>query len=82
MSPEGTPTVSVIVPNYNHGRYLRRRIDSILEQTYQDFELIVLDDCSTDNSREILTSYAGSPRVRVEFNETNSGAPFKQSTGS
>src|SRR5579862_8757006 len=72
------PTVSVIVPNYNHARYLRKRVDSILEQTYQDFELILLDDYSTDRSREILSSYAGDPRVRLEFNERNSGTPFKQ----
>jgi glycosyltransferase involved in cell wall biosynthesis len=72
------PTVSVIVPNYNHARYLRRRIDSILTQTYQDLELILLDDCSTDDSREILGSYAENPRVRIEYNEQNSGTPFKQ----
>src|SRR5262245_48768001 len=67
------PTVSVIVPNYNHERYLRKRVESILAQTWPDFELILLDDCSTDSSRETLQSYAGDPRVRVEFNERNSG---------
>jgi glycosyltransferase involved in cell wall biosynthesis len=72
------PTVSVIIPNYNHARYLRRRIESVLAQTYQDFELILLDDCSTDHSREILASYAGDPKVRVEFNAKNSGSVFKQ----
>jgi glycosyltransferase involved in cell wall biosynthesis len=71
-------TVSVVVPNYNHARYLQRRVESILEQTYQDFELILLDDCSTDESRAILTVYASHPRVRTEFNERNSGTPFKQ----
>ena len=70
--------ISVIVPNYNHARFLRRRIDSILAQTFQDFELILLDDCSTDDSRSILSSYASDPRVRVEFNEANSGSTFKQ----
>lgn len=73
------PTVSVIVPNYNHARFLRQRIDSILAQTYQDFELILLDDCSTDDSREILQEYASNPHVtHVEFNEANSGSTFKQ----
>jgi glycosyltransferase involved in cell wall biosynthesis len=72
------PTVSVIVPNYNHARFLRRRIDTILAQTFQDFELILLDDYSTDESRSILGEYATDPRVRIEFNEVNSGNPFKQ----
>src|SRR5215467_7397297 len=80
MTPDSRtmPTVSAIVPNYNHAPYLRKRIESILAQTYQDFELILLDDCSTDNSREILASYGNSSKVRIEFNETNSGTPFKQ----
>ena len=73
-----TPTVSVIIPNYNHARYLRKRIDSVLEQTYEDFELILLDDSSTDDSREILNSYSGNPRVALALNEKNSGGPFKQ----
>jgi len=72
------PKVSVIVPNYNHARYLRQRIDSVLQQTYQDFEVILLDDCSTDDSRSIIGEYASDPRVRIEFNEKNSGSTFKQ----
>jgi len=72
------PTVSVVVPNYNHARFLPKRIESILRQSYQDFELILLDDCSTDDSRAILSQYAVDPRVRLEFNQVNSGGPFKQ----
>lgn len=72
------PTVSVIIPNYNHVRYLRQRIDTVLGQTYQDFEVILLDDCSTDESRATLDEYASDPRVRLEFNEKNSGSTFKQ----
>ena len=73
------PKVSVIVPNYNHAPYLKRRIDSILNQTYQDFELILLDDCSTDNSAEVLNGYANNPKVsHIVINETNSGSTFKQ----
>jgi glycosyltransferase involved in cell wall biosynthesis len=72
------PKVSVITPNYNHARYLPRRLDSILAQTFQDFELIVLDDASTDNSREVIESYARDPRVRAIFNAENNGSTFKQ----
>ena len=72
--------VSVIVPNYNHARFLRKRVDSILGQTFQDFELILLDDCSTDDSRLILSQYADDARVRIEVNGANSGSPFKQWT--
>lgn len=71
--------ISVIVPNYNHSQFLRRRIDSILNQTYQDFELILLDDCSSDSSREILLSYQDNPHVsQIVFNEVNTGSPFIQ----
>lgn len=74
-----TPTVSVIVPNYNHAPYLRQRIESILAQTYQDFELILLDDGSTDGSRDILDSYRNDPHVTHHiYNETNSGSAFRQ----
>jgi glycosyltransferase involved in cell wall biosynthesis len=72
------PRVSVITPNYNHARYLPRRLDSILAQTFQDFELIILDDASTDNSRRVIESYAKNPRVKAIFNAENSGSTFKQ----
>lgn len=72
------PKVSVIVPNYNHARFLRKRVDTVLAQTFQDFELILLDDRSTDDSRSILSFYASDPRVRLEFNAVNSGSTFKQ----
>jgi glycosyltransferase involved in cell wall biosynthesis len=74
----GRPTVSIIIPNYNHGRYLRQRVDSVRKQTFQNFELILLDDCSTDESRTILAEYANDPRVRTEFNQENSKNTFKQ----
>jgi glycosyltransferase involved in cell wall biosynthesis len=70
--------ISVIVPNYNHAKFLKERIDSILNQTFQDFELIILDDCSTDNSIEIIESYRQLPNVSIFYNSKNSGSPFKQ----
>lgn len=73
------PTVSVIVPNYNHAEYLEQRIESILDQTFQDFDLILLDDCSTDGSRQIMESYRQNPHVsHIVLNEQNSGSAFSQ----
>ena len=73
------PKVSVIVPNYNHAKYLHQRIDSILSQTYQDFELIILDDKSTDDSYEIIKSYQVDTHVsHVVVNDKNTGNPFCQ----
>ena len=70
--------ISVIIPNYNHAKFLKERIDSILNQTFQDFELIILDDCSTDNSRETIESYRHLSNVSIFYNSKNSGSPFKQ----
>lgn len=80
MTPKvSTPKVSVIIPNYNYARFLEERIESVLSQSFQDFELILLDDRSTDNSREILERYRNHPKVSaVVINEENSGSPFRQ----
>jgi glycosyltransferase involved in cell wall biosynthesis len=73
------PEISVIIPNYNHAGYLRQRIDSVLNQTYVDFELIILDDCSTDNSKEIIEQYRGNKKIsHIIYNEKNSGSVFFQ----
>ena len=73
------PKVTVIIPNYNHANYLKQRIESVLNQSFQDFELILLDDKSTDNSNEILTSYSDqSNRISYHPNKENSGSPFHQ----
>lgn len=73
------PKISVIIPNYNHSLYLKDRIDSVLNQSFQDFELIILDDYSTDNSREVIEEYKSNPKVsHVIYNDKNSGSTFKQ----
>jgi glycosyltransferase involved in cell wall biosynthesis len=74
------PKVSVIVPNFNHASYLRERLESIYSQTYTNFDVILLDDCSEDESREILAEYAERHKeiTTVIFNETNSGGVFNQ----
>ena len=67
-----TPRVSILMPVYNVAPYLREAMDSILAQTFQDFELIVLDDCSPDNSAEILDTYTDERIVRYR-GEKNMG---------
>jgi glycosyltransferase involved in cell wall biosynthesis/SAM-dependent methyltransferase len=78
--PAHSPKVSVIVPNFNHSKYLHMRLDSIFNQTYKNFEVILMDDCSTDDSLAILRSYANLyPGKTISiFNKTNSGGVFNQ----
>lgn len=79
MQPINTNMVSIIIPNYNHAQFLSERIESVLNQTYKDFEVIILDDCSTDNSRDVIEHYRNHPKVSmIVYNETNSGSTFKQ----
>lgn len=75
------PKVSVIVPVYNVAKYLGRCLDSVLSQTFQDFEVICINDGSTDNSLEILHQYAQKDeRVKI-INQKNSGAGLSRNTG-
>jgi len=73
-----SPAISVIVPNYNHAKYLPERLESIVNQTFKNYELIVLDDCSTDNSVEVIEAHRGKMVFRTEYNVQNSGSPFIQ----
>src|SRR3954452_11728872 len=72
-APVTVPTLSVTVLNYNYGAYLPACLDSILGQTFRDFELIVIDDCSTDNSVEVIQPYLADPRVRLVAHQKNVG---------
>ena len=73
------PKVSVIIPNYNHELYLDERIQSVLNQSYKDFEVIILDDVSKDNSRDVIEKYRSNPHVsHIVYNTENSGSTFKQ----
>lgn len=82
VSPDGRETlkVSIIVPNYNHAPYLPQRLESIYSQTYSNIEVILLDDCSSDDSRSILSEFHNRyPSItRCHFNDVNSGGVFHQ----
>ncbi|MFA7208788.1 MAG: glycosyltransferase [Parcubacteria group bacterium] len=71
---EKKPEVSVLMSAYNEEKYVSAAIESILDQTYRDFELIVIDDCSRDATWKLIAGYAGrDPRVRASRNEKNLG---------
>lgn len=68
-----TGLVSVVVASYNHAEYLEQRIESLINQTYQDIEILVIDDCSTDNSVEVLRKYETHAKVKLTIREQNGG---------
>lgn len=74
------PTVSVVIPNYNYARYLEERINTVLQQDYPIKEILILDDCSTDNSIEIIDAYAKKypDIIQKHVNKENAGNVFKQ----
>lgn len=74
------PKVSIVLPTYNGSKYLRKSIESCLNQTYRNIELIVVDDCSTDETPDIVRSY-NDPRIRYVRNETNQRLPRSLNIG-
>lgn len=76
-----TPRVTVFIPAFNVERYIAESIESVLAQTYRDFELLVVDDGSTDRTLETLRSYEHDPRVRIIANSTNLGRPATRNIG-
>lgn len=71
--------ISVIIPNYNHSKFLEQRIRSVLNQSYDFVELIILDDSSTDESISIIENFRNNKKIsKILINEKNSGSTFKQ----
>ena len=67
--------VSIITPTYNCGKFIARTIDSVLAQTYQNWEMIIVDDCSKDDPKDVVEKYIeNDSRIKYECLETNSGA--------
>lgn len=70
--------VSVIMPSYNTAKYISASIASVQEQTYTDWELIIVDDCSTDNTDEVVKPFLSDDRIKYIKNEKNSGAAISR----
>lgn len=76
------PMVSVVIPTYNRAHLLPRAIESVLTQTMQDFELVIVDDASTDNTQELLKQYKKkSNKIKVITHTTNQGVSAARNTG-
>ena len=76
---EREPLISIITPNYNCASFIAETIESVLAQTYKNWEMLIQDDCSSDGSLEIALSYAEKdPRIKVESNTKNAGAAISR----
>ena len=70
--------VSIVMPSYNSALYIENAIKSVMSQTYENWELIIVDDCSTDNTQEIIECFLEDKRIRFYKNEHNSGAAISR----
>ncbi len=77
---EVAPTVSVIIPTYNRAHVVDQAIQSVLQQTYQDFEIIIVDDASTDDTKAVVKGFVD-PRIRYLHHQQNHGAPRARNSG-
>ena len=82
METTKQPLITVVMPNYNGHRFVEQAIDSVLNQTYPNFELLVVDDCSKDNSLQLIQQKAQSDdRIRVIALEHNAGVANARNVG-
>ena len=68
--------VSIIMPSYNTGRFIAETINSVRAQTYENWEIIIVDDCSTDDTDEVVAQFLDDSRITYIKNDKNSGAAF------
>lgn len=79
MGSFNQPLVSIVFTSYNHKEYLRQALDSLINQTYSNLEIIIIDDCSTDGSQEILKEYEHHENINLKLQIKNSGSYVKAS---
>ncbi len=70
------PLFSVLIANYNNGNYIKETLDSVFAQDYTNWEIIIVDDASTDNSKDVYAQYAGDSRIHIFYNEENKGVTY------
>jgi len=80
MKNQNYPKITVLMAVYNGEKCLRRTIDSILKQTFKDFEFLIINDCSTDNTLKVIHSFKD-PRIKIHNNETNKGQTISLNIG-
>lgn len=72
--------VSIIMPSYNSGKFIAESIRSVIAQTHTNWELLIVDDCSKDNTTDIIRNFASDPRIKLQILEKNSGAGIARNT--
>lgn len=73
---EQSPFLSILIANYNNGQYLDEAIESVKKQIFSNWEIIIVDDCSTDNSKDIYKRYKSDNKIHIFFNEQNRGCGY------
>ena len=79
MDSVNKPLVSIVFTSYNHKEYLKQALDSLVNQTYPNLEIIIIDDCSTDGSQQVLKEYEHIPNINLKLQDKNSGSYVKAS---
>lgn len=75
------PLISIVVPVYNASKYIGKTIESVLAQTYKEWELLLVNDCSTDNSVEVISAYLSDKRIKLITQDKNMGAAKARNRG-
>ena len=73
-----TPLFSVLIANYNNGQYIKEAIESVKAQDYNNWEIIIVDDASIDNSKDIYNEYSNDNRIKIYYNYENKGVTYSK----